>query len=67
MSVAYWIRRATEADLPEVADLDYEAFSPYGTAESPIVFAALRPLHALHAIPVDADAPGVRRHSHAPT
>jgi ribosomal protein S18 acetylase RimI-like enzyme len=40
MSVAYWIRQATEADLFEVADLDYEAFSPYGTAETPTVFAA---------------------------
>lgn len=32
------IRQAHEDDLSEVADLDYEAFSPYGTAESPETF-----------------------------
>lgn len=36
----YVIRQAAPADLPEIADLDYEAFSPYGTAESHAVFAA---------------------------
>jgi len=32
------IRQVRENDLPEVADLDYEAFSPYGTAENPETF-----------------------------
>jgi len=35
---AYVIRQATTADLPAVADLELEAFSDYGTAESPEVF-----------------------------
>lgn len=30
----YEIRQAQENELSEVAELDYEAFSPYGTAES---------------------------------
>jgi ribosomal protein S18 acetylase RimI-like enzyme len=34
----YEIRQVQESDLPEVADLDYEAFSPYGTAENPETF-----------------------------
>lgn len=34
----YQIRHVQEEDLPEVADLDYEAFSPYGTAENPETF-----------------------------
>lgn len=33
------LRYAATADLFQVADLDYEAFSPYGTAESAEVFA----------------------------
>ena len=33
------IRQVKEADLSEVADLDAEAFSPYGTAENPETFA----------------------------
>lgn len=37
MSSAF--RPATSTDLPQIADLDHEAFSPYGTAESPAVFA----------------------------
>ena len=32
------LRFASRADLAQVADLDYEAFSPYGTAESAEVF-----------------------------
>jgi ribosomal protein S18 acetylase RimI-like enzyme len=32
------IRQVQETDLPEVADLDYEAFSTYGTAENPETF-----------------------------
>src|SRR5215510_9200432 len=32
------IRQAQENDLSEVADLDYEAFSPYGTAEDAETF-----------------------------
>ncbi|HTX90393.1 MAG TPA: GNAT family N-acetyltransferase [Anaerolineales bacterium] len=35
----YEIRQVQETDLPEVADLDSEAFSPYGTVESPDTFA----------------------------
>ncbi len=35
----YRIHQIQEADLPDVADLDYEAFSPYGTAENPETFA----------------------------
>jgi ribosomal protein S18 acetylase RimI-like enzyme len=35
---AYLIRRTTLADLPAVADLELEAFSESGTAESPDVF-----------------------------
>lgn len=34
----YEIRQVRENDLPEVADLDHEAFSPYGTAENPETF-----------------------------
>ena len=37
--VSSTFRLATPTDLPQVADLDDEAFSPYGTAESPDVFA----------------------------
>lgn len=33
------LRLADAADLPQVIDLDYEAFSPYGTTESAEVFA----------------------------
>lgn len=36
----YQIRLAERADLQQVADLDFEAFSPYGTAEAPETFAA---------------------------
>jgi len=35
----YQIRQIREIDLPDVADLDYEAFSSYGTAENPETFA----------------------------
>lgn len=35
----YTIRQTQEADLSNVADLDYEAFSPYGTSEAPETFA----------------------------
>ena len=34
----YKIRKALETDLSEVADLDEEAFSPYGTSENPGTF-----------------------------
>ncbi len=34
MPLKYKIRQVQENDLPEVADLDHEAFSPYGTAEN---------------------------------
>jgi ribosomal protein S18 acetylase RimI-like enzyme len=34
----YKIRQVRETDLSEVADLDYEAFSPYGTAENSETF-----------------------------
>lgn len=34
----YEICQVRENDLSEVADLDYEAFSPYGTAENPETF-----------------------------
>ncbi len=34
----YLIRQVQEKDLPIVADLDYEAFSPYGTSEDPKTF-----------------------------
>jgi ribosomal protein S18 acetylase RimI-like enzyme len=34
----YKIRQVQESDLSNVADLDYEAFSPYGTAENPETF-----------------------------
>ena len=34
------IRQVQQDDLPSVADLDYEAFSPYGTAENPETFIA---------------------------
>ena len=34
----YEIHQVQEIDLSEVADLDYEAFSPYGTAENPETF-----------------------------
>jgi ribosomal protein S18 acetylase RimI-like enzyme len=34
------IRLAQPADLPQVADLDNEAFLPYGTAETPETFIA---------------------------
>jgi len=37
---AYVIRQATVHDLPDVADLEMEAFAAYGTAESPDVFKA---------------------------
>lgn len=36
----YTIRQVHQGDLPSVADLDYEAFSPYGTAENPDTFIA---------------------------
>lgn len=36
----FLIRLALPADLPQVAAIDYEAFSPYGTAESPDIFSA---------------------------
>jgi GNAT superfamily N-acetyltransferase len=39
MAKNYRIRQVREDDLPIVADLDYEAFSPYGTAENPETFA----------------------------
>lgn len=32
------IRPVAEHDLPSVVDLDYEAFSPYGTTEDPRIF-----------------------------
>lgn len=32
------LRFAARADLAQVADLDYEVFSPYGTAESAEIF-----------------------------
>jgi hypothetical protein len=35
----YKIRHVHETDLPQVADLDYEAFSPYGTVENAETFA----------------------------
>jgi ribosomal protein S18 acetylase RimI-like enzyme len=35
----YEIRQVQENDLSSVADIDYEAFSPYGTAEKPETFA----------------------------
>jgi len=35
----YEIRQAQETDIPQVARIDYEAFSPYGTAEKPETFA----------------------------
>ncbi len=35
----YTIRQIQESDLSNVANLDYEAFSPYGTSESPETFA----------------------------
>ncbi len=34
------IRNAHPSDLPQIYDIDAEAFSPYGTAESPNVIAA---------------------------
>ncbi len=34
------IRQATPADLPQVIQLDHEAFGPYGTAESPEIIHA---------------------------
>ncbi len=40
MSQPYHIRLATPADLPQVVQLDTEAFSPYGTAESPEIIHA---------------------------
>jgi len=33
-------RPVAEHDLPSVVDLDYEAFSPYGTTEDPRIFTA---------------------------
>lgn len=33
------LRNARPIDLPAIVDLDHEAFSPYGTAEAPEVFA----------------------------
>ena len=35
----YTIRQAAAADLPDICAIDDEAFSPYGTAEAPDVFA----------------------------
>lgn len=32
------VRNAREQDLPAVAEIDFEAFSPYGTAEQPETF-----------------------------
>ena len=34
----YAIREVPESELPSLADLDYEAFSPYGTDECPETF-----------------------------
>jgi [ribosomal protein S18]-alanine N-acetyltransferase len=36
----FHIRAVKKTDLPIIADLDYEAFSPYGTAEKPEIFIA---------------------------
>lgn len=33
------LRQTTESDLPDVIEIDHEAFSPYGTAEEPAIFA----------------------------
>lgn len=38
-SQSFTIRLASQTDLPRVCDIDYEAFSPYGTAESPQIIA----------------------------
>ena len=35
----YTIRQTAAADLPDICAIDDEAFSPYGTAEAPDVFA----------------------------
>lgn len=32
------VQQVQEADLPNVADLNYEAFAPYGTTENPKTF-----------------------------
>ena len=37
--LTYTIRQAALADLPDICAIDDEAFSPYGTAEAPDVFA----------------------------
>ena len=39
-SQPFTIRLANETDLPQICEIDDEAFSPYGTAESPQVIAA---------------------------
>ncbi len=38
-SQSFTIRLASQSDLSQVCDVDYEAFSPYGTAESPQIIA----------------------------
>lgn len=35
----FMIRTALESDIPSIVDIDFEAFSPYGTAEEPEIFA----------------------------
>jgi len=39
-SPKYIVRSAINADLPQIIQLDYEAFSPYGTSELPTVIKA---------------------------
>ena len=40
MPPMFLIRPATPEDIPQVIQLDFEAFSPYGTAESPEIIRA---------------------------
>ena len=40
MPPSFLIRPATPEDMPQVIQLDFEAFSPYGTAESPEIIRA---------------------------
>jgi len=40
MYLKFLIRRATVADMPQVIQLDFAAFSPYGTTESPKIIRA---------------------------
>ena len=40
MPSSFLIRPATPEDIPQVIQLDFEAFSPYGTAESPAIIRA---------------------------